>query len=702
VIPTGKITPQAASLLGYYPAPNDSTGHFYQTPTVVSSRQDSGQLRLSHTLNTRNQIFGNLAFQRSTTKSTNVFGFTDSTVASGIDTAANWSHRFSMFLTLRTRYQFTRLSNDVTPYFASRTNVSGAAAIAGNSQDAVNWGPPNLVFSSGLAGIGDAQYARNHNRTHAWNGETLWSHGRHSVTSGGDVKLMRYDIFSQQDARGTFSFNGSASGSDFADFLLGSPHSSSIAFGNPDKLLRQEVYDAYVSDDWRVSPSLTLTLGLRWEYETPVTERYNRLSNLDVAPQFSAATTVVATSAVGATTGIRYPDSLLKPDRRGIQPRIGVAWRPVPGSSLVVRGGYGIYRNTNVYEPIALLLAQQPPLSKTASLENSVATPLTLANGFPASGGSAANTFGVDPDFRVGSAHNWQVSAQRDLPASLTMVATYLGTHGSHLMQEFLPNTYPVGAANPCPTCPIGFVYLSSNGHSTRNAAQLQIRRRLRNGFSATTQYTLAQARDDAGAFTGVGLGGSAIAQDWRNLDGEWAPSNFDQRHLLTAQVQYTTGIGVAGGALLEGLKGTLLKGWTVTAQLSAGSGLPLTPVYLTSVPGTAVVGSIRANVTGASASTPSTYYLDPAAYAAPGAGQWGNAGRNSARGPAQFSLNSGIARTFTLSPRLYLDWRIDATNVLNRVTFSGVNTTVGSPQFGLANRANTMRKLQSTIRMRF
>ena len=68
------------------------------------------------------------------------------------------------------------------------------------------------------------------------------------------------------------------------------------------------------------------------------------------------------------------------------------------------------------------------------------------------------NTFAVDPDFRVGYAQNWQASVQRDLPASLTVIATYLGTKGSHLMQEFLPNTYPAGAVNPCPTCPAGFV----------------------------------------------------------------------------------------------------------------------------------------------------------------------------------------------------------------------------------------------------
>jgi hypothetical protein len=140
-----------------------------------------------------------------------------------------------------------------------------------------------------------------------------------------------------------------------------------------------------------------------------------------------------------------------------------------------------------------------------------------------------------------------------------------------------------------------------------------------------------------------------------------------------------------------------------VTSQLTAGSGLPLTPVYLTSVAGTGVTGSIRASVTGAPPDAlPAGFYANPAAYAAPSQGQWGSAGRNSIRGPAQFGLNAGIARTFTLGERLNLDWRVDATNVLNRVTYAGISTIVGSPQFGLANQANAMRRQKATMRLRF
>ena len=161
--------------------------------------------------------------------------------------------------------------------------------------------------------------------------------------------------------------------------------------------------------------------------------------------------------------------------------------------------------------------------------------------------------------------------------------------------------------------------------------------------------------------------------------------------------------MGIAGGALVDGLRGRLLKGWTVIGQLNTGSGLPQTPIYLTTIPGTGVTGTVRASLTGAAVDDiPHGYYANPAAYGPPASGQWGNAGRNSITGPAQFSLNGGLSRSFLLNNRLTFDWRLDATNLLNRVTYSGINVIVGSPQFGLPVQANMMRRLQTTARLRF
>jgi hypothetical protein len=677
-IPSSRISPQAAALLAHYPAPNvdPGSGHNYQTTTVSLTNQDNFQSRVNHGIGSRDSLIATASYQRNSTDATNVFGFVDATSTSNLDVSTTWSHRFNQFLTLRIGYQFLRQTNDSTPHFSNLVNVSGGAGIAGNNQEPVNWGPPALVFSSGIADLGTGQYSRQESQIHGFSSEALWrTRGGHNFTFGGALRPHSVNVFGQQNARGTFSFNGSLTGSDVADFLLGSPHSAAIAFGNADKFLQGRSTNAYVTDDWRINPTLTVNLGLRWEYEAPFTEELGRLVNLDVDPRFAAATPVVGAA--------------LKPDRRGIQPRLGIALRPIAGSSLVIRAGWGIYRNTAVYQSIALMLAQQPPLSKALSIESTPEQPLTLANGFNAPAKALSNTFAVDPDFRVSYAHNWQVSVQRDLPASLTVIATYLGTKGSHLMQEFVPNTYPIGAANPCPSCPSGFVYLTSNGSSLKNAAQLQVRRRLRQGLMAVANYTYSKATDNAAAFTTADLNGGVIAQNWLDLDAERAPSAFDQRHLLTAQVEY------AGTSFL--------RNWVFTSQLTVGSGLPLTPLYLTSLAGTGLTGALRASYTGEPVdAAPPGFYVNPAAFGTPVPGEWGNAGRNSITGPAQFSLNTGITRTFLISNRWSLDWRIDATNILNRVTYSGLNTIVGSPQFGLPNRANAMRKLLSSLRVRF
>ena len=142
----------------------------------------------------------------------------------------------------------------------------------------------------------------------------------------------------------------------------------------------------------------------------------------------------------------------------------------------------------------------------------------------------------------------------------------------------------------------------------------------------------------------------------------------------------------------MDGLKGRLLKDWTFVAQLTVGSGLPLTPMYLVPVPGTGYVGSIRARLTGASTDAPDDYYLNPLAYGAPAAGEWGNAGRNSARGPQQFSLNAAVGRTFRWGERFNIDWRIDATNVLNRMVIHEREHDRRQPAVRAAERASTSR----------
>ncbi len=717
------VSSQAQALLALYPLPNlaGSTLYNYQTSVLSATHDDAVQLRMDKTIGKRDQFFGNFAFESSRVSAGSLFGFVDKTDTLGLDANVNWQHRFGQHLFVTTGYKLSRLRTLVDPFFAYKNNVSSSAGISGNLQDAPDWGPPTLSFSSGTAPLTDVNDEFNRNRTDGMSVSTEWNRGKHDVTFGGDLRRQEFNVLEQQNPRGQFTFTGAATGSDVADFLVGVPDASTVAYGNADKYLRNSAYDAFVSDDWRLRPELTLNVGVRWEYGAPITELKNRLVNLDVTSGYANVAPVLAGTPLGSLTGFHYPTSLIEPDKRGFEPRLGVSWRPIAGSTLVVRAGYGIYDDTSIYEATALQMAQQAPLSTSINVANKPGCALSLANGFLSCAGTTTDTFAVDPNLRVGYAQIWQLSAQRDLPGALVGTLTYQGVKGTSGVQEFLPNTYPIGSTVTS-NGPEGFIYKASNGDSTRESGQVQLRRRLRSGFTASVQYAYSKSIDDDAVLGGSGpvAAGLAavtpptttIAQDWLNLRAERGLSTFDQRHLLNASLQYTSGQGLGGGALMHGWRGTLLKEWTVVTTITSGSGLPETPILLAAVPGTGFTGTIRPDVTGAPVYAGSGLtHLNVAAYKAPAAGRWGDAGRDSIEGPVQLTTNSSIARTFRLKDHFTLDVRVDGTNVLNHVTytswnnvvpFTGLNTAPDSTTFGLPSAANPMRSLQITTRLRF
>jgi hypothetical protein len=734
----GDLSPQAAALLALYPLPNPNvpaaSGYNYQAPVLNGEHQDGLQSRIDNArFGRKDLLYSGFSFQSTRADSVSLFGFVDTTDTLGLNGNIHWSHRFSSRLFLFTGYTFSRLRTEVRPNFANRENISGNANIGGNDQDASDWGPPALSFSSGIYPLSDGNSAFNRSETNGVSVSVGIYRGRHNITTGGDYRKQDYNDDFQQNPRGSFGFTGVATaepnasgtvGSDLADFLAGVPDTSAIAYGNADKYLREPVYDAYFTDDWRILPVLTVNAGMRYEYSAPMTELHGRLANLDLNFGFTADAPVLGTDPVGSVTGQDYPDSLIRPDRRGIEPRIGISWRPIPASTVVVRGGYGISRDTSVYQALVLAMAQQAPFSTSFSVQNSAACPLTLANGFDC---VSTDTFAIDPNYRIGYAQAWQLSVQRDLPFAMQMVATYSGIKGTHGAQEFLPNTYPpIDAANPCLDCPIGFVYRTSGGNSTRQAGQIQLRRRLKNGFTASLEYTYSKSIDDDATLGGQGYVTTStqdqnavsasspsptatIAQNWRDLRAERALSTFDQRHLLNLTAQYTSGEGLGGGTLMSGWRGLALKEWTLLGTLTAGSGMPETPVYPVTVPGTAYTNIVRPSLTGESIYGASgTAHVNQSAFEAPAPAEWGTAGRDSITGPNQFTLNSSLARTFRPHGKIYLDLTVNATNLLNHPAFTNWDTmwnsasTSNQNQFGKPLAAGAMRSLQTTIRLRF
>ena len=378
----------------------------------------------------------------------------------------------------------------------------------------------------------------------------------------------------------------------------------------------------------------------------------------------------------------------------------------------MVRAGYGIYQDTSVYLGSSQLLAQQAPLSTSLNAQNSATCPLTLASGIAPCSAVSSDTYAVDPNFRVGYAQIWRLAVQRDLPAAMQITATYLGIKGTRGVQEFLPNTYPIGATNPCPSCPLGFEYRTSGGDSTRESGEVQLRRRLRAGFTASIDYTFSKSIDDDAFLGGQGHteAGSpaeasaqsaaravALAHDWLDLRAERSLSTFDQRHLLTVQAQYTSGRA---------------RGWNPDGRLAGKAAEGVDPPhenrraagcrklrYLEAVPGAGFTGTIRPRLTGSPVgASAGQIHLNAAAYTAPVAGQWGTAGRDSIPGPGQFSLDSSLERTFRPTTKFNLIARIDATNLLNHAV-QRMDHEHRQHAIGLSASVNAMRSLETTLR---
>ncbi len=724
VIPQNRISSQAVGLLGFYPQPNlvGNSRYNYQVPLVNTTNQDNVNLRIMQNFNQRNQLNGSVGYQRANGVSPNLFGFTDTSNQSAVNASLSYIYHFTTRTINTLGYNFSRNTQNSNPYFFNLgQNVSGNLGITGNDQDPNYYGPPSLGFSnSSFAGLNDGNKVVNRSQTSALNDVVLWIHGTHNVRFGGDFRRQQSNPISQSNPRGNFGFTGAGTGPgngvvgfDFADFLLGLPDTSAIAYGNADKYFRNSWFDGYVNDDWRITTKLSLNLGLRWEYQVPVTELYGRLVNLEMGQNFSSFSTVCATPPTSTTGGTcasasaaGLPNSLVRTNPHELQPRLGIAWRPFPKSSTVVRGGYGVYFNTSVYQSLAQSMSQLSPLSYSLANSSALAAslgapPLTLANGFPQLNPVRIATYAVDPNYKLGYLHYWQLSVQQSLPAALVATVTYNGSKGTHQPQGFVPNSSPGLTAYPCvtaQTCPSNLTYYTSSGNSDLELASAQLQRRFRSGFSGNLIYTFAHSIDD-GSVGGRGGGGS-LAQNWLDLDAERANSNLVRRHSLNMQMQYSTGVGTAGGTLLKGWKGKLIKDWTLITNMTVSSGAFLTPTILSrTLGGSAITGPLRPDYTGAPIYVGGL--LNSAAFIAP-TNAYGDVGRDTIVGPTTFGLNGSAGRIFRVGERKNIDLRFDGTNILNHVNFGSYNTTVGSTQFGILQNPNAMRSFSATLRFRF
>jgi trimeric autotransporter adhesin len=708
VIPSSLFNPAAAGLLQYIPLPNlPGTVQNYDFVTAVPADTDNVSIRLNQNIGKNDRLSLTESFQRRKSDTAQLFGFLDPGTGFGNNTVLSWTHNVGSNALNTATLTFNRNRTTQDSYFSYGTNIASELGIQGTSQEPINYGPPTLTFTN-FASLTDALPSDAVVQYVAEGDSYSWTKHNHTMTFGGDFKRQDRNTTQDQNARGTFAFSGIATsaftssgqpipntGLDFADFLLGLPQSSSVQFGGDSTYFRQNAYDFYANDDWRVNPNLTLMFGLRYEYYSPLSEKYGHLANLDIASGFTAVTPIYP-----GTPG--FPDSLIKPDRDDWAPRGGLAWKPSSKHSTVVRLGYGIYYNPTALNRLATELSEQPPFAVTQRLTTSVANVLTLENGLATAPTNATvtNSYAVQENYKVGYAQSWNVSIQQNLSRSFFVELGYLGTKGTDLDTETVPNRAALGTSplTSQSTLPIAnaqqFIYDSSWGNSIYHAGQARLMRRFARNMSFNIIYTFSKSIDDSSTFGGVG---NVVAQNAFDLSAERGLSSFNRAHVLNLNYVLSTPTQASWWK----------RNWTLSGSALLESGTPLTAQILgnqSNVAGTGVVGSGRAQATGLPV-TDGSGYFNPAAFTYPLPGELGDAGRNTIPGPWSWSLNTAFGRYFTIGgegSRKRIELRLETTNTLNHVNITNVNTVFGSALYGLPTTAGAMRTADINIRFRF
>ena len=615
-------------------------------------------------------------------------------------------------------------------------------------------GVPSLNITN-FAGLSNTTPVQSISQTISFSDFVAWRHKRHNLRLGLDIRRVHADSVGGNNPLGSFTFTGyataspayqvagvsgstAASGSGFADFLLGLPESTSIQAGIYKTYLRENVYDWYVTDDFRVKSNVTLNYGLRYEYFGPYTEKNNRLVNLDHNANYTAVQTVFP-GGTGAYSG-QVPSSLVRPDRTLFEPRFGGAWSPRFGGikDVVVRAGYGINFNTGQYRTFAQLLSHQVPFAVTQN--NVAATPtstnptpaatgctttqapytymtssgtsavrpattanLTLSNGFGCSTAQQiSNNWAVDPNYRLGMVQIYNLNVQKTIPLGIVLNVGYNGSKGSDLDLVGSPNGTPSGTTTPG-IAPFDYERSIASSHS--NQLVLSAQKRQQKGIAVGFTYVYSHTIDNA---SGVGGAVGTPIQDFYRPDLEEGNSTFDQRHNLTGNWVLELPFGPNREFLNKGgVMAKALDGFSLSGTFTFATGTYFTPQYSGNqaeasaantfnqrpnrVAGTAIKG------TGQLKS-----FFNTAAFTLPASGQYGTASQGSIEGPGTVSTNAALSRTFQLGGTNSFEARVTATNVFNTVQYNGINVTENSANFGQVTSAAAMRSLQVQARYRF
>jgi len=725
------IDPAAKALLPFIPLPNlPGTTQNFHFVTALTQNSDQIAVRLIHNFGegatfmpfgganggggggrggrrrARNNINFNLNYSDSHSQVSNPFptllGTTDT---SGINTGLGWVVSRNR-LTNNLHFNYNRSHTELSNLYQDKVNVAGLAGIAGPSQDPFDFGVPALNFTN-FQSARDTGATLGNNQTFTWSDSVIWRHGAHNFRFGGDFRRIYNDIRNVQNGRGSYTFTGTGftSGFDFADFLLGLPQQTTIQSGTQTYNFRQNSWDLFIQDDWRATGNLSFNFGLRYEYISPFSEANNQLVNLDINPTITAVSPVFPGTSGPFTGG--FPITVIEPDRNNFAPRIGIAWKA--SKKTVVRSGYGINYNTGQYGSMVQNLAYQPPFATTSTNATSLSSPLTLENGFPPSTANVTNNFAVDKNYKLGYVQIWNLDIQREITPSFLINVGYNGSKGTDLDIQRAPNRVPGDGLRISDVQP--FVLETSQGDSILHAASVRVRKRLRHGISAQGTYVFSKSIDNAST---IGGGAVVVAQNDQDLAAERGLSSFDQRHKFTGNFVYELPFGTGKKWLNnQGAMKEIFGDWMWSGDFTIASGLPFTPRVLGDVSDITqgLNGTLRADIAGGATvgTCPNGFpvgtincWFNSSAFVAPPPGQFGNAQRNSIRGPGQLIFDMSVSKTLLAKDTRALELRIAANNVFNRPQFTTIDTVVNSPTYGQVISVGAMRRVTLSARFRF
>jgi hypothetical protein len=763
IIPSAQITPQARALENYYPLPNvlGVTTRNYQTVTTQGSNTTNasaryvrnfgaagfgggggGQRRNANAPLTLRQNI-NAAFSYSHTASDirniiPILGGKTSSDGYGLSTgytvgygrfnnnaSLNWNRSHAL-----TRNLFTYGASDP----ATAAGIAVPSKTAGTPRPGFYNGLPNISVTN-FTGFGEQTPRDAINQTISFSDFISYNHKKHNFRAGLDIRRVHADQIGGNNVVGTFSFSGlvtespqdqaatlnnttnstrqPATGSAFADFLLGQPQQTKIQAGLYKTYLRENVYDYYLQDDYRVAPGLTLNAGLRYEYFGPYTEKNNRLVNLDHNADFTVVDPVQP-GGTGTFLG-KYPTSLVNPDRAMYSPRLGVAWRPRFVKETVIRAGYGLNYNTSQYATFAQSLAFQPPFATTQNNVLSTAanqtgcvitqpgrlTNMTLANGFGCASKAIQNTYSVNKDYRLGHVQVYNLDIQRSLPHGVVVNLGYNGSRGGALDIVRSPNVTATTVTTPNAQA---FTYEDSVAESRLNQAVISVRKRLEKGIAIQAVYQYGHSIDNASS---IGGGSISQVQDEKRLDLEEGNSSFDVRHKLAGNFVLELPFGPNRAFLSKGgAASKILDGFGLSGDFTFASGTYFTPQYTGSAAQLAAGGTYtlrpdRVFTQPINGPRGRQLWFNKAAFAAPANG-FGTASRNSIEGPGTVSINMSLGRTVSFGGTRSFEARMQATNVFNTVQYSGIDTTINSATFGQVTSTAQMRQIAFIGRYRF